>query len=83
MIHESSCTSAPQQNSVAEKNNRHIIETVHTLMLQMNISKPFWGDAVLTACHLINRMPSPVLNGKVPYNVLFPSRYNPRMCYFN
>src|ERR1044072_6591641 len=33
--------------------------------------KKYLGDAVLTACYLINCMPSFVLN-KVPYSILYP-----------
>ena len=37
----------------------------------MNILKHCWGHAVLTACYLINRMPSTVLNGQISYFVLY------------
>jgi len=40
----------------------------------MKVPKPFWADAVSTACFLINRMPSSVLNGDIPYTTLFPSK---------
>ena len=38
----------------------------------MHVPKSYWSDAVLTACHLINRMPSTVLGGQIPYTVLSP-----------
>ena len=40
----------------------------------MQVPKHFWGDAVLTVCHLINRMPSVVLNHESPFSVLYPER---------
>lgn len=39
----------------------------------MHVPEPFWDDAILTACYLINRMPSSILGGSIPYSVLFPS----------
>ncbi|OWM65682.1 hypothetical protein CDL15_Pgr017179 [Punica granatum] len=72
MIHQSSCAYTPQQNGVAERKNRHLIETFRTLLIHMNVPVKFWGDALLTACYLINRMPSSVLHGQIPFSVLFP-----------
>lgn len=36
----------------------------------MNVPKYLWGNALLTACHLINRMPSRVLQYESPVQVL-------------
>ena len=40
----------------------------------MHVPKHFWADAVSTACFLINRMPSSVLNWDTPYHILFPNK---------
>ncbi|RVW26375.1 Retrovirus-related Pol polyprotein from transposon TNT 1-94 [Vitis vinifera] len=48
----------PQQNGIAERKNRHLLEVARSLMFSMNVPKLFWGQAVLTAAYLINRMPS-------------------------
>lgn len=73
IIYESSCASTPQQNGVAERKNKHILEVARTMMIHGHIPHRFWADAVLTVCYLINRMPSFVLDGAIPYNVLFPT----------
>ena len=62
IFHQSSCAHTPPQNGVAERKNQHLVETTHTLLLHSNVHFRFWGDVVLTACYLINRMPSPVLH---------------------
>nr|GEW37343.1 retrovirus-related Pol polyprotein from transposon TNT 1-94 [Tanacetum cinerariifolium] len=73
ILHESSCVYRPAQNGVAERKNRHLLEVARALLFQMTVPKPFWADAISTACFLINCMPSAVLggNGNYPYSVLF------------
>ncbi|KAL0556546.1 hypothetical protein IC582_005060 [Cucumis melo] len=74
IIHQSSCANTPSQNGVAKRKNRHLLETTRALSFQMHVSKTFWVDVVSTACFLINRMPSSLLNGDIPYRVLFPTK---------
>ncbi|RVW46337.1 Retrovirus-related Pol polyprotein from transposon TNT 1-94 [Vitis vinifera] len=62
IVHLSSCVDTPQQNGIAERKNRHLLEVVRSLMFSMNVPKLFWGQAVLTAAYLINRMPSRSFN---------------------
>ncbi|KAG7990862.1 hypothetical protein I3843_02G045900 [Carya illinoinensis] len=73
IVHQTSCSYTPQQNGVAECKNRHLLDVTQALLLHMHVPKRFWRDGVLTACHLINRMPSSVLNGSSPFSALFPS----------
>ncbi|RVW59858.1 Retrovirus-related Pol polyprotein from transposon RE1 [Vitis vinifera] len=58
IVHLSSCVDTPQQNGIAERKNRHLLEVARSLMFSMHVPKLFWGQAVLTAAYLINRMPS-------------------------
>ena len=74
ILHQSSCAHIPQQNGVVERKNRHLIETVRTLLLHSNVHFRFWGDVVLTTCYLINRMPSSVLHDQIPHSLLFPDQ---------
>ncbi|RVW93875.1 Retrovirus-related Pol polyprotein from transposon TNT 1-94 [Vitis vinifera] len=66
IIHISSCVDTPQQNGVAERKNRHLLEVARCLMFSSNVSNYFWGEAILTATYLINRMPSRVLTFQSP-----------------
>ncbi|KAJ9709547.1 hypothetical protein PVL29_001161 [Vitis rotundifolia] len=74
ILHQSSCAHTPQQNGVAERKNRHLVETARTILLHSNVPFRFWGDAVLTACYLINRMPSSILHDQILHSLLFPDQ---------
>ncbi|KAL6278328.1 hypothetical protein ACE6H2_021929 [Prunus campanulata] len=66
IIHQTSCVGTPQQNGVAERKNRDLLEKTRALMFQMNVPKRFWSQGILTATYLINRLPSRVLNFRSP-----------------
>ena len=79
IIHISSCVDTPQQNGVVERKNRHLLEVARSLMFSTNVPKHFWGEAVLTAAYLINRMPSRVLKFQTPYQTLLKSFPNTKI----
>nr|GEW55208.1 putative ribonuclease H-like domain-containing protein [Tanacetum cinerariifolium] len=47
---EFSVPRTPQQNGIAERKNKTLIETVRTMMAYSLLSIPFWVEAVNTAC---------------------------------
>ena len=57
ILHQSSCAHTRQQNEVAERKNRHLIEIARTLLLHYHVPFRFLGDAILIACYLINLCP--------------------------
>jgi hypothetical protein len=71
IIHQTSCVFTPQQNGVAKRKHRHLLNVSRALLFQANLPKHFWGDAVLTAAYLIIRIPTPLLSGVSPYEKLF------------
>ncbi|CAH9080868.1 unnamed protein product [Cuscuta epithymum] len=70
IIHQSSCINTPAQNGIAERKNRHLLEVTRAIMFSTKIPKYLWGEAVLHATYLINRMPSKILGFKSPINTL-------------
>ena len=75
IVHQSSYSNTPQQNGIIERKNKHLLEVARSIMFTTKTPKFFWRDAVLTACYLINRMPTSVLNFQTPINVF--SKYFP------
>ena len=74
ILHQSSCAYTPQQNGVAERKNRRLVETVRTILLHRKVTQRFRGDATLAAYYLINRMSSSVLHDKIPHCIFFPNQ---------
>ncbi|RVW35272.1 Retrovirus-related Pol polyprotein from transposon TNT 1-94 [Vitis vinifera] len=60
----------PQQNGVAERKTRHLMEVARSLMIASNVPKQLWGEVVLTTTYLINRMPSRILQFKTLCQIL-------------
>jgi hypothetical protein len=60
---------APQQNGVVERCNETVVATARALLKQRGMPAIYWGVAVRTAVHLLNRSPTKALDGKMPYEV--------------
>lgn len=71
IISQRSCPSTPQQNGVAERKNRHLLDMVRALLIESSIPSHFWCEALFTAAYLINQLPSPTLNNVSPFHKLF------------
>nr|GEV35818.1 retrovirus-related Pol polyprotein from transposon TNT 1-94 [Tanacetum cinerariifolium] len=56
IIREFSVARTPQQNGVAEKRNRTLIEAARTMLADFKLLTTFWAQAVNIACYVHNRV---------------------------
>ena len=59
----------PQQNGVAERMNRTLLERARCMISNAGLTKDFWAEAINMACYVVNRAPSTALNFKTPEEV--------------
>ncbi|GKB95754.1 putative ribonuclease H-like domain-containing protein, partial [Tanacetum coccineum] len=68
---EYSNAKTPQQNRVAERMNRTLIEAARTMLADSLLPTTFWAEAVCTACYIFNRVRVTKPQNKTPYELLF------------
>ncbi|KAI3732721.1 hypothetical protein L1987_63928 [Smallanthus sonchifolius] len=67
---EFSAPYVPQQNGVAERKNRTLVETARTMLADSKLPVTFWAEAVNTACHVLNRVLTIKRHNKTCYELL-------------
>nr|GEV82798.1 putative ribonuclease H-like domain-containing protein [Tanacetum cinerariifolium] len=67
---EFSIPRTPQQNSIAERKNRTLIEAARTMLADLLLLIPFWAETVNTACYVQNRVLVTKPHNKTPYELL-------------
>jgi len=58
---------SPQQNGVAERENRSLLDMVRTLLLHASLPVSYWDEAVCVARYLRNRLPTRGVDDGIPY----------------
>ena len=54
IIHECTAPYTPQHNGVAERKNRTYLEMINSMLVFSKLNFNLWGEALLTACHILN-----------------------------
>ncbi|KAJ0805060.1 putative RNA-directed DNA polymerase [Helianthus annuus] len=70
ILHEYSSRYTPQQNGVAERKNRTLIETARTMLVESQLPVRFWTEAVASACYTLNRVLTVKRHGKTCFELL-------------
>src|SRR6187399_653443 len=78
--HQYAAPYTPQQNSVAERKNRTLMDTARTMMSEFKSPYNFWAEAINTACHASNRLYLRKGLNKTPYEILTGNK--PNLKYF-
>nr|GEZ41689.1 hypothetical protein [Tanacetum cinerariifolium] len=65
----------PQQNDVAEKKNRTLIEAARTMLAYSKLPTTFWAEAVNTACYVQNRVLVIKPHNKTPYELFLGRKH--------
>jgi len=61
-----SCSYSPQQNGVAERKNRHIVEIACAMLNEKNLPNYFWAETVAIAMYIMNRTPIVAVHDMTP-----------------
>jgi transposase InsO family protein len=78
--HEFLAPYTPQQNGIAERKNRTLIESATTMLDEYKISDRFWTEAINKTCHAVNRLYLHRLLKNTPYELLTSNK--PNVSYF-
>lgn len=66
-----SCPHSSQQNGKSERMIRTINNAIRSLLFQAKLSSSYWVEALHTAVHILNILPSSTIKNEIPYKKLF------------
>ena len=66
IAHQRTIRKTPEQNGVAERMNRTLVEVVRSMLSESSLPKKFWAEALATATYLRNRSPTKAVEGMTP-----------------
>nr|GEX16119.1 retrovirus-related Pol polyprotein from transposon TNT 1-94 [Tanacetum cinerariifolium] len=69
ILRQFSIARTSQQNRVAQRRNRILIEAARTMLADSKLSTTFWAEAINTACYVQNRVLVVKPHNKTPYEL--------------
>ena len=77
IVRQVSAPYSQQQNGVSERWNRTVVESARTMLTQARLTiADHWTDAIGTATHVRNRMPTSTLTDQTPFQAFYGSKPN-------
>ena len=80
ILHQFSSVRTPQQNGVAERRNRTLIDAARTFLCDSKLPVIFWAEAINTACYVQNRVLLNKKQMKTPYEAVY--NHKPTVAHF-
>jgi hypothetical protein len=71
IIHQTTVPHSPEQNGVAERKNRTLVESARSMLSHAGLPKKFWAEAVATAAYVGNRIPTSAMKNNTPYEAWY------------
>ncbi|KAJ1704767.1 hypothetical protein LUZ63_004546 [Rhynchospora breviuscula] len=69
--HQLTMPYTPQQNGVAERKNRTVVELARSMLKSKGLPNDFWAEAVATAVYLLNLSPTKAVLNQTPFEAWF------------
>ncbi|CAA7043751.1 unnamed protein product [Microthlaspi erraticum] len=66
VVRHKTCTYTPQQNGIAERLNRTLMNKIRSMLSESGLEQKFWAEAASTAVYLTNRTPSSAIEFDIP-----------------
>ena len=57
IIHQTTAPYSPQQNEIAKRKNSTLKEIMNAMLLSSGLPQNLWGEAILSANYVLNRIP--------------------------
>ncbi|KAI0523042.1 hypothetical protein KFK09_005432 [Dendrobium nobile] len=78
ILQQLSCPHTPEQNGLAERKHRHLLDHTRAILHESGLPHKFRAEAISTAHYLINKLPSKAISNQIPTQRLHgtPPDYN-------